>query len=75
MKKKVRKLTPLNVAIMIPKTFFQISKSQKQTKKDPFKIQKSKIILKLKKSQKTDPTKCDHSDSQTIFFKFQKVKN
>ena len=36
--KKVRKLTLPNVAILIPKTFFQISKSQKQTKKDPIKI-------------------------------------
>ena len=39
---------------MIPKPFLKFQKVKKQTKKDPFKIQNSKIIFKLKKSQKTD---------------------
>ena len=61
--KKYRKLTPPNVAILIPKPFSKFQKVKKQTQKDPFEIQKSKIILKSKKVQKTDPTKCGHSDS------------
>ena len=47
LKKKVRKLTPPNVAILISKPFLKFQKVKKQTQKDPFKIQKSKIILKF----------------------------
>ena len=43
----VRKRTPPNVAIMIPKMISKISKLKKQTKKRPFKVPK---IPKIKKN-------------------------
>ena len=45
------------MAILIPKPFSEFQKVKKQTQKDPFKIQKSKIILKSKKVRKLTPLK------------------
>ena len=50
-----KKLTPLNAAILISKPFSKFQKVKKITQKDPFKIQKSEIILKSKKVRKLTP--------------------
>ena len=61
------------MAILIPKPFSEFQKVKKQTKKDPFKIQKSKIILKSKKVRKLTPPNVAILIPKP-FLKFQKVK-
>ncbi len=58
---------------MIPKPFLKFQKVKKQTKKDPFKIQKSEIILKSKKVRKLKPPNVAILISKP-FSKCQKVK-
>ena len=61
------------MAILIPKPFSDFQKLKKQTQKDPFKIQKSKIILKSKKVRKLTLPNVAILILKS-FSKFQKVK-
>ena len=61
------------MAVLIPKPFSKFQKVKKQTQKEPFKIQKSKIILKSKKGRKLTSSNVDIM-IPTPFLKFQKVK-
>ena len=61
------------MAILIPKPFSDFQKLKKQTQKDPFKIQKSKISLKSINVRKLTPPKVAILIPKP-FLKFQKVK-